>query len=349
MLTDDSSGAERAVAAVQDADAARELLREPTPALLWAISRRIDELRFQDPPVAFEVAEVALDMLERLPVEQRERALRFALWAAYGSTCRATARFRATERALLTAARIVHGHDPLRTAEVAERLAYLRADQGREAEARNLVAFFLEQARSGGDVNLGRRLTAAASVLNRFRDYGALAELGSEALALLPPNGDRFHLSALYYLAQASLGAASRPALLSALDVVYHNLEKVPRGSFPWLRLQWLAGNLLRCSPLERYEEALQVLGVTHAGFEQKGDAFDRALLIVDLAELHLDRGVPEDARDLARQSFRVLGELRNWPEACRALHSFYRAATELKLERSLLDSIRQRLLSARR
>ncbi len=231
----------------------------------------------------------------------------------------------------------------------AERLAYVRADQGREAETRELVRFFLGQARLGNRVNLGQRLTAASSIMTRFREYAAVATLAKEALSLLPPNGDRYHLTALSNLAKARQGAPSVASLLDALGLVQETLLRVEADSFPWLRLHWLAGDLLRSPDLQRYDEALAAYEIAQMGIEQRGDPFDRALLIVDLAELHLDRGVPEDARDLARQSFRVLGELRNWPEACRALHSFYRAATELKLERSLLDSVRQRLLSARR
>ncbi len=349
MLRDDLSTVEEAAAGVRDASAARELLREPSPALLWAISRRIEDLRVQDPSAAIEVAEVALAAFDRLPVEQRRPDLSFVMWTGYGSACRASARFRAAERALLNAARISGPDDPRRRAEVAERMAYLRADQGREAETRNLVEFFLQRAEPVGEVNFGQRLAAAASILLRFCDYRAGSELATEALSHLPPNGDHFQLSAIFSLCKASLGAGSRRAVLNALSVVHETQAGVPSGSFPWLRLHWLAGNLLRSQLLERYSEALETLEIARAGIDRRSNPFDRALLIVDLAELHLDRGVPEDARELARHSFAVLGELRNWPEAYRALRSFYRAATDLKLERSLLDSVRQRLLSARR
>ncbi|MCP3963213.1 MAG: hypothetical protein GY719_35685 [bacterium] len=348
MTTRNHSAAERA-ASVVDGSTAREVLREPTPPLLWAVLDRIDELRFQDPPAAYQVADAALAALGRLPLEQRRRELVFALWSAYGSTCRATARFSAAERALLTAARIACPGDLRRRAEVAERLAYVRADQGREVETRTLVRFFLGQARLGERVNLGQRLTAASSIMTRFRDYGTVAELAKEALALLPPNGDRFHLAAVSNFAKARQGAPSVPTLLDALGLVQETLLGVEEDSFPWLRLQWLAGDLLRSPDLQRFKEALAAYEIAQKGIEQRGDPFDRALLIVDLAELHLDRGVPEDARDLARHSFAVLGDLRNWPEAYRALRTFYRAANDLKLERSLLDTVRQRLLSARR
>ncbi|MCP3962937.1 MAG: hypothetical protein GY719_34290 [bacterium] len=340
--------AERA-AGVVDAATARAALREPSAALLRALARRIDELRFQDPLAAFEVAEVALRALDHLPPEDRRPALRFALSTAYGSACRATARFEAAERALLMAARVARRGDARQRAEVADRLAYLRADQGREAETRMLIKFFLDQARPRGGAELGRRLTDAASIMTRFRDYGAVAEFATEALVHLPPNGDRYHLAALADLARARLGSPGRKSLLTGLGIVERTLQGVDRDSFPWLRLHWIAGNLLRCRPLRRHAEALDALEIARAGIDRKGDPFDRALLVLDLAELHLDRGVPDSARDLARESFGVLNKLRNWPEAYRALRTFYRAATELKLEPSVLDSVRQRLLSARR
>ncbi len=341
--------ADEMVASVVDASSVRNLLLDPSPAILWAISRRIEELRFQDPPAAFGVAEAALEALDCLSVHQQRRALRFALWTAYGSACRATARFDRAERALIAAARIARPGDLRRRAEVAERLAYLRADEGREAETRSLVDFFLEHARLGGGTNLGQRLTAAATIMLRFSDYRFATDLASEALSHLPPNRDRFHLSAVHSLAQASLGASSRPALLSALDVVQETLQRVDRDSSPWLRLHWLAGNLLRCQPLRRYQQGLAALEITRAGIDRKSNPFDRALLVIDIAELHLDSGAPENARDLARDSFSVLHELRNWPEAYRALRTFYRAANDLVLEPSLLRVVRDRLISARR
>ncbi len=348
-MTTDNLSADARAATVVDLATLRDVLREPSASLLDAVSRRIDELRFQNTPAAFDVAEAALRALRLLPAEQQRQGLRFDLWAAYGSACRATARFEAAERALTTAARIAAPEDMRRHAEVSERFAYLRADQGREAETRELVEFFLMQARPGGGANLGRRLTAAASILMRFHDYRAIGDLATEALVHLPPNGDRFRLSAIFSLAKSSLGAPSRSRLLAALDVVNENLQKVDRDSFPWLRLHWLAGNLLRCPTLERFSEGLAALEFARAGIDLKGDPFDRALLVVDIAELHLDRGDRESARDLARRSFSILNDLRNWPEAYRALKSFYLSATDLALEPSLLGSVRDRILSARR
>ena len=247
------------------------------------------------------------------------------------------------------AARIKRPGDARQHAELAERLAYLRADQGRESEARSLVELFLAEARPAGGVNLGRRLVAAVTILLRFGSYRAATGMATEALLHLPPNGDRFHLSAIFSLAKASLGASSRSRILAALDVVNEALETVAPGSFPWLRLNWLAGNLLRCPTLERYEEALAALEIARAGIDRRSNPFDRALLVVDIAELHLDRGDPESARDLARGSFSILSGLRNWPEAYRALKSFYLAANDLTLEPSLLAAVRDRILAARR
>ncbi len=345
----DKSTAERRAAAVADALEARDLLRKPTYDVLWAISLRIDELRVQDPPAAFGVAEVALETLNHLPAEQQRRALQFGLWSAYGSTCRATARFKRADRALQIAARIGGPDDARRHAEVADRLAYLRADQGRESEARSLVEFFIAEARPAGGAGLGCRLADAASILLRFCDYRAARSMAIEALSLLPPNGDRFHLSAIFSLAKASLGAPRRSDVLAALDVARDTQQTVDRGSFPWLRLNWLAGNLLRCPTLERYEEGLAALETAFAGIDQRSNPFDRALLVVDIAELHLDRGDLESTRDLAGRSFRILSDLRNWPEAYRALKSFYQAANDLTLEPALLASVRERILSARR
>ena len=138
-------------------------------------------------------------------------------------------------------------------------------------------------------------------------------------------------------------------ASTSAAAAAEKSLEAVERDSFPWFRLHWLAGNLLRCPTLERYDEGLAALEIARSGIDARSNPFDRALLLVDVAELHLDRGDLANARDLARGSFSILNDLRNWPEAYRALKSFYLAANDLALEPSSLTSVRERILSARR
>ena len=85
--------------------------------------------------------------------------------------CRATARFDDAEQALVLAACCVTRRDPDRRAEVALRFAYLRANQGREGESLRLVEAFLAHARSLGGGELGRRLTDAGIMLNRFQQF----------------------------------------------------------------------------------------------------------------------------------------------------------------------------------
>ena len=139
---------------------------------LWSEVRRIDDLRFAHPQAAYADAAAALEALASLPA--KSGALVFALWATYGSTCRSTGRFDAAELALLTAARLA-GSDLRRLANVSERLAYLRRDQGRGEEARCLVRYYLEYARHAGGVTYGQKLSSAAAILTRLGDYAAAA------------------------------------------------------------------------------------------------------------------------------------------------------------------------------
>ncbi len=75
----------------------------------------------------------------------------------------------------------------------------------------------------------------------------------------------------------------------------------------------------------------------------------NRALIVLDIAELHLERGDLESAHELARASFGVLSALRKDEEAYKAMHVFYRAGVALSLDRALVDSVRERLVELQR
>ena len=70
-------------------------------------------------------------------------------------------------------------------------------------------------------------------------------------------------------------------------------------------------------------------------------------MLLVDIAELHLDRGEPEQAQRVALSSFRHLQLLRDYPDAYRALIVLHTAASESTLDRATIRVTRSALLAA--
>ncbi len=207
-----------------------------------------------------------------------------------------------------------------------------------------VVAFW----RRRGGPELGQELVASATILARFGEDTLAAAQAEEALTLLPPNGDRFHLSALYNLAASRLEISSSEAELEAVAKwISEAAQLVETGSFPELRLYWLDGK--RLHRLQRYEEAIRILEQARAGFDSRGDGYDRALLLVDLAEVHLDAGHDEEARQLALSSFSIMQALRNEPEAMKALRLVHKAASDLALDRTAVRTARTALLAARR
>ncbi len=77
-------------------------------------------------------------------------------------------------------------------------------------------------------------------------------------------------------------------------------------------------------------------------------NGFDRALLLLDLTDLHLERGDPAAAHKVALSSFGVMAALRNEPEALRAMKALHRAAQALTLDRTTVRSVRRALLASR-
>ena len=80
-----------------------------------------------------------------------------------------------------------------------------------------------------------------------------------------------------------------------------------------------------------------------------RAEPFDCSLLMVDIAELRLDRGEPEEAHRVALSSFRHLQLLRDYPDAYRALIVLHTAAAESSLDRATIKVARSALVAASR
>ncbi len=331
---------------IADQASARKVLEgAPSPALVRAVALRAEELRFLDPPAAVGVAETVLEAQAKLPPQSRWPRLVALAWWTYGSACRAMARFDEAEAALLIAARVLPASDILNRAEVLRRLAYLRADQRRKAEAFEMMDAVMAYWRPRGGRELGKRLISSAAIHGRFYEFARVAADAEEALTLLQHNGDRFHLSAVYNLAAARLElSSSRRELQAAALNVAEAGRYTQAGTFTELRMHWLVGKLMR--RLGQLDNAVAALERARVGIEARADGYDRALLLLDLAEVHLERGDAGSARTLALSSFGVLQALRNETEAYKALKVLHQAASELTLDQATVRSVRSALLA---
>ncbi len=335
-------------ARVSDGQTAKFLLSESlSPALVRAVACRADELRFEDSAAALEIATAALEAQAILPSHLRRPRLLALTWSVFGTCCRARARFNQAEYAYNRAASLLPSSDTRGRAEVARRFADLRAEQRRGAEARELMAGVLAYWRRFGGRELGKRLCTSGAILMRLQDYRQAAMDLEESLTLLVPNGDRFYISAVGNLAFCRVElSSSRSELRAAERLVSETARYVKPGTMPELRWRWLDGKLLW--RMGRLEEGLSKLDNVRTDIDRRGTGYDRALLLLDLTDLHLERGDPEAAREVALSSFGVMAALRNEPEALRAMQGLHRAAQALSLDRATVRTVRRTLLASR-
>ncbi len=336
-----------AVAAIRDRRDAEELLRRAcSPALVREVALRADAVRFLDPERAVGIAEAAVEaLLRRLPALQ-DQAVAAVTWSIYGSALRGGTRLGEAQAALLRASQAVPWGDLETQACVTRRLAYLRAEQQRPAEVRRLLPVCLAWGRQAGGRDYGEELVGASAILIIVNDFESAGPLAEASLDYLPRNGDRFHLSAVFNLARCRLELDSAPAdLEAAVRLSLEDERYVEAGTQPELRLYWLRGLLFH--RLGMHAASLEALSFARAGIDARPNGIDRALIMLDLAELHLDRGDRQAARHLALSSFPTLKLLRKNPEAYRALQTFHRAAQDEALDLAVIAAVRERLRAA--
>ncbi len=333
-----------AVASVADTRAAEALLgRKSTPEMVRAIALRAEELRFARSSECVGIARAAVKALDRIAADFQGPSLRALVWWIYGSALRSVACLDGAAAALNIAARVAPECDLEIHAEVARRLAYLRAEQRRPAAVRNLLPAFLEWGEQVGGRAYAEELVGAGAILIRIGDFTTAARLTETALEYLPAGLDPFYVSAIYNLADCRLELASTKAELEAgLELVEEASRYIEAGTYHELQLHWLRGKYFRRQG--RLEDSLNELETARTGINAKGDGMDQALFMLDFADLYLDRGERKAARRLALSSFPTLKLLRTNPEAYRALQTFHRAAQDETLDSAVIASVREQL-----
>ncbi len=324
-------------AAVDSEEDARELLARPTPAAIRAVAQRADRLRFTHPNKAVGVAAAAVSALARTRANPTIHSM---AWAVYGSALRAMTYLEAAQAALMWAARMASTE--LGKIDTARRLATLRATQGRPAEARAMLPSFLERARRIGGKVYGEELVAAGAIMLESMDLRRAAELTKEALDHLPLHGDSIHLSAVANLCHCQIELAASPSGLKEAERLALKTESLIGDDYTRSKFLWLRARLQQ--RLGEGEAALETLEAARPEIDATGKPLDRALLLVDLADLQLQLGETEKARSLALESFPLLSQLKTRPEAYKAIRNLQQAAESRALNAEILASIRSDL-----
>ncbi len=327
-------------AAVHSAEDARALLAQPTAAAIRAVALRADRIRFTRPKESVGVAAAAVDALDRT---RAGVAIHSLAWAAYGSALRAMTRLGEAEAALMWAARLADTE--MAKIDVARRLATLRATEGRAAEARALLPSFLDRARRIGGRVYGKELVDAGAILVVIGDFEQAAGLTEDALAYLQPCGDSTHLSAVGNLCHCRLELAAGPAELREAERLARETESLVGDDYTRIKFLWLRARLQQ--RLGDGEAALATLKAVRPEIDASGKPLDQALLLVDLAQVHLQLGDAEKARGSALESFPLLGEFKGRPEVFQAIRTLQRAAESRSLTAELLAAVRSDLAAA--
>ncbi len=325
---------------MDSAEDARELLAQASPAAIRAVAQRADQLRFTHPEKAVGVAAVAVSALGETSASPAVHCL---AWAVYGSALRAMTRFEKSQAALLWASRVAPNE--IAKIDVARRLATLRATEGRSAEARALLPSFLERARRIGGTLYGEELVAAGAILGEIMDFRGAAELTQEALNYLPLGGDALHVSAVYNLCRCRLELAVGRSELEEAERLALETEALIGDDYTRTKFLWLRARLRQ--RLGDAEAALETLAAIRPKIDASNKPLDRALLLVDLAEVQIQLGETDMAHKSALESFPLLGQLKSRPEAYQAIRTFQRAAESRALDVEILASVRSDLSAA--
>jgi transcriptional regulator with XRE-family HTH domain len=169
-------------------------------------------------------------------------------------------------------------------------------------------------------------LRRAASMVDGERELRTLFVVRAQLLANLCHLGRH---------GEASLGLAEVRALALRLS-----------NELDLLRVDWLQGRI--AAGMGRAEEAIALLERVRAAFEARENAYDTALVTLELAEVHASLGHAVQVKALARRSAPIFQRQGVHPEARRALELFRRAAEEDRFSVQLARSVVTYLYRAR-
>jgi len=197
----------------------------------------------------------------------------------------------------------------------------LRA-QRRLPEALELLNDALKIDQWGETRNL---LLNRATVLHVMGDFEASIEALRAAAPLLDERREPWLLFALRFDWIVNLTLLSRPAEAAPLLTDLRALAERLQNELGSIKLRWLEGRL--AAGFGREDEALAALEDARRAFSARALPYNLALVNLDLALLHLERGRTAQVRELAVQMLRIFPAQGVYRETLAALRLFHEAA----------------------
>jgi transcriptional regulator with XRE-family HTH domain len=326
-------------------------VREDPGCHLWSVAEWLANESMKMIPRnrerAAELAEAARVVAELAPIEERFRSLLEGfVWAHIGNVHRAGGELKAADAGFARSASswaAGTGGDPhgfLDAGRVWGMEASLRMHQGRFPEALRLVHQALAVATPKERPYL---LLTHAKVLEEMERYEEALRVLRDTATQIPPHlvfSHRFKL--LVNLCNLNRHEEAESLMPELLDV---GLAVASRSD--QVRLRWLQGRI--AAGRGRAAEALDHLWSVRAEFLTRGNAYDTALVSLELARIYLEQGKTGAVKSLAAESAPVFTDQGVHAQAQRALRLFLEAAEQEAASVDLVVRIVRYLQRARR
>lgn len=305
---------------------------------------RVEEVWLRSPRSASGPAEVAVQLaaglaagsrIERDRLKARALGVLGGVRRSLGHNDEAEAAYHLAAELLLTLG------EPLGLADLARRLATLRRDQQRFAEARRFAEWAIDSyGREGDERGRAHAFVELGIVLGcEHGGAGDSVRCFRRALEHLDPDQDAtYYRCAVHNLASALCLGGDDRGLDDWLERS-RSLAGFEPGSPGALKARWLEG--LAAVHRGDAQCAEAVLEEARGGFLRLGLAAEAATVAMDLARLYLETGRGAEARRLAGELFPIFQALRSQREVAAALNLYVNAAMLDRLSLELVRKVR--------
>ncbi|MEE8523758.1 MAG: AraC family transcriptional regulator [Thermoanaerobaculia bacterium] len=320
-----------------------------SPELVHALVDRSRDIANENPPLAVELAELALkslEVLERSEPDAKSIAnLRVAGWIHLADIRRYGSDERGAEQALAQAERFHHsaGEELATEAEIVRHKAILRRDQRRFEEAAVLFGRALEIGRElDREEQIGELSVMLAEVYNELGNAAAATPHLLEALGRRDDGPGKLALydSLLSAYIETEKHTEASELLPQAQQAAVDHGE-----DYHHIRFRWIEGVLLR--DLGRFAESERVLLEARDEFSEIDDAISAALVCLDVADLYCRQSRTADLEKLGASLVSLFGSLQHHREALVALRLLHQAAEERRVSQVMLHNARIALESS--
>jgi len=282
--------------------------------------------------------------------------LRSLAWAALGNACRVQGDLAGAERSFDMAdswweagtqgTEDALGYEPV----VLDLKASLRLAQRRFPEAFKLLAGAVELFLHGEHRDphrAGRSLIKKAGAHIEYGDTESAVQTLKQANGFIDPAREPRLLLCIRHNLADNLSKAGRHREAAALLPDLRELAATHGTAQDRVRLDWVQGRV--AAGLGDHDQARRFLTQVRQTFLEKGNAFDAALVALDLAISHLQEGKTAEVRELADEMVTVFGNLEIAREPLAAVLLFQEAAHREAVTAELAREVAASLSRARR